>query len=419
MHARPRGSSPVRRFLAAAAATVASFLLLAPSPVAAAGDADTGDGSSPTTVAPPAGLLSSWPAADAMLWVPPKEGRLTFTVPVKASTLEVTVARVDGPRLVNATIDRLTSGETVTEILLRLPKVVPGSYQLDWAVQTSAGSPLEGSIRFGLEAPIAAVGGQNHRHGESHLYEDTPGQFALRVVYVLAAAFVFAGIRRARSREKSGLIEKSLVRTGAALLLFAAAISAIVDAVNWVDEYHDKAFSAFLASPGLAFLLPVGGFAVYLLVGARTSNAVAAGTAAVLAGYAGLSHAIRTALGAELFVAFTVLLLALAALWSEILRSSLPSPDADRGTALPVAVAALVASSLLMLFLHAGTFDLEMAFARDLRSRLVLSAALAVASAFTILFGRSRRRLAALIPLPVLLVSSALLAWMPPPAAGL
>lgn len=423
MHARLRGfpvtverlTGPV---CAVVIAVLAAVLFTAPRLVSAAEEDTPVPAEPPAEIAP--ALLSSWPADETLLWVPPKEGRLTFTVPVKASTLEVTLRRVDGTRILDASVDRLTSGEAVTEILLRLPKILPGMHEMAWNVDAASGETLTGVIGFGLEAPIAAVGGQNHRHGESHLYEDTPGQFVIRVLFVLSSALLLAGVRRSRSRPVPGIVEKSLVRGGAVFLLLASVVAAIVDAVAWVDEYHDKPFSALAAAPGLSFLLPAAGFAVFLLVTARSSNVVAFGASAVLAGYAGLSHAIRTALGAELFVTFAILLVALATLWGETFRSLLtPATSERRPPSLLRPVVALIASSLLMLFLHAGTLDLQMAFARDLRSRLLLSAAVAVSATLFSFFSASRRRVVASVLLLVLVTVSSLLAWMPPPAAGL
>jgi len=421
MHARLRGLPAIVERLTGpflAATVLAATLFAAPHLVSAAEDDTPVPAEVPAEVAP--ALSSSWPADKAMLWVPPKEGRLAFTVPVKASTLEVTLRRVDGTRILDASVDRLTSGEAVTEILLRLPKILPGMHEMAWNVDAASGETLTGVIGFGLEAPIAAVGGQNHRHGESHLYEDTPGQFAIRILFVLSAAFLLAGVRRSRSRPIPVAMEKFLVRVGAAFLLLASAVAAVVDAVAWVDEYHDKPFSALAAAPGLSLLLPAAGFAVFLLITARSSSVVAVGAAAVLAGYAGLSHAVRTALGAQLFVTFTVLLVALAALWGEAFRSLLAPATSDRRPQSFLRfVVVLIASSLLMLLLHAATFDLQMAFARDLRSRLLLAGAVAVSSALFSFFSSSRRRGVAAVLLLVLVAASSLLAWMPPPAAGL
>jgi len=324
-------------------------------------------------------------------------------------------------------VTRLTSGESVSEILLRLPPLRPGGYALDWSVTSASGEELAGRIGFGLEEPIAAVGGQNHRHGESHLYEDTPGQFALRLLFVLAVAFLFAGVRRARARAQAGVLERASVRVGAVLLALAVVAGAVLDAVAWVDEYHDTPFSALMAAPGLSLLLPVLVFCGYLLVTARTSAAVLWAGVGVFAAYAGLSHAIRTALGAELFVVFTVLLSALALLWADLLRGVMGMlPGQGSGQVFPVlrlagAAVALVVASVLMLLLHAGTFDLQMAFARDLRSRLVLTAILAAALAPLPFLAARRGLLRALCAVPVLVAVavSAALVWMPPPAAGL
>jgi methionine-rich copper-binding protein CopC len=372
-------------------------------------------------------LESSWPEDGAMLWVPPKEGRLTFTEPVKASTLTLTLKRTDMGALIEDEVVRLTSGESVTEILLRLPTIRPGMYELAWSVTSVADVELKGSIGFGLEPPMAAVGGQNHRHGESHLYEDTPGQFSLRLLFLLAVAFLFAAVRRSRLVAGRGVLDRVLLRTGAGLLLLATLVTGVVDIANWVDEYHDKPFSAIVAAPGLSLLLPVLAFAVTLLVWARPALPVFWCGVGVLAAYAGLSHAIRTALGAELFVAFTVLLVAVSLVWAEMLRVLLsPAPVSDANPR-PVsrvlfgAAGVLVVASLMMLFLHAGTLELEMAFARDLRSRVVLSGVLlGSAGVFSVMAGRLRSlRFLALLPATLVVVASSLLAWMPPPAAGL
>jgi methionine-rich copper-binding protein CopC len=411
-------------------------VLIPVSPLAAYEGDDTTEGtiaSSSASVDSAAGhagshLESSWPRDGVMLWVPPKEARLTYLEPVKASTLVLTLARLDGELLVEDEVVRLTSGENVIEILLRLPLIRPGMYELKWSVTTVSDAPLQGSIGFGLEPPIAAVGGQNHRHGESHLYQDTPGQFALRLLFVAASAFLFASVRRARIVNGKGALERLLLRVGAGLLLLAALITGVVDVTKWLDEYHDKPFSAITAAPGLAILIPVLAFSVFSLVRARPSMPVFWCGLGSLAAYAGLSHAIQTALGAEFFVVFTALLVSLALVWAEMLRMLLaPTPVApgtdvsSRGRVLSGSALVLVGSSLLMLVLHAGTLDLEMAFIRDLRSRLVFSMVLLTGlGAFSLLTSRRRGlRLLALIPASIVLVVSALLAWMPPPAAGL
>jgi methionine-rich copper-binding protein CopC len=431
-------STPVRSLLRLAALTLAA-LALTGSPAAAHENeeepvpvTETGVSDGSATTMPPeadraAQLHSSWPEDGVMLWVPPKEGRLGFHEPVKASTLVLELRRSDGVALVDDEVVRLTSGEAVTEILLRLPPIRPGDHLLEWSVESAAGVPFEGTLRFGLEEPIAAVGGQNHRHGESHLYEDTPGQFALRLLFVLAVSLLFAAVRRTRSRSNAGPVEKTLVRVGAGLLLLTTLVTGVVDAAAWLDEYHDKPLSAFLAAPGLSLVLPVLLFALLVLVTGRTSDLVAWSGIGVLAAYAGLSHAIRTALGAELFVAFTVLLTALALLWAELLSGLLgmlagriDEVAAHRRTMF-VSAGALLAASLLMLFLHAGTLDLQMAFARDLRSRLTLGVLLLGSlGVLPLLANRSRAlRILLVVPVAVLMTASALLAWMPPPAAGL
>lgn len=372
------------------------------------------------------GLASSWPRDGVMLWVPPKEGRLTFAEPVKSSTLTIAVRRDDGEALVDDDVVRLTSGESVTEILLRLPPLRPGMYALDWSVAAVSGTSLTGSVEFGLEPPVAAVGGQNHRHGESHLYEDTIGQFALRLLFVASVAFLFAAVRRTRAFAGKGAVERLFLRVGAALLLFAALLAGVVDVAAWVDEYHDEAFSAIVAAPGLSLLIPVLAFSVFSLVRPRPTMPVFWCGVGVLGAYAGLSHAIRTALGAELFVVFTVLLAALALLWAELLRvlttplAAADAPAAIRSRVLVGSVAVLVLTSFSMLVLHAGTFALEMAFFRDFRSRVALSVLLAAAlGVFMFTASRRRLRLLAAVPAVVIVVVSALLAWMPPPAAGL
>lgn len=436
MHLRTR---PVRGIVRTLLLLLAFLAILLPTGSAAAheGDDDTGgtpasdlapDSAASTAEHAGAHLESSWPRDGVTLWVPPKEGRLTFLEPVKASTLTLELQRTDDGVLADDEVVRLTSGENVTDILLRLPLIRPGTYELAWSVTAVSGAVLRGTVGFGLEPPIAAVGGQNHRHGESHLYEDTPGQFALRLLFVAAVAFLFAAVRRSRLTPSATALDRLLLRVGAVLLLLAALIAGVVDVTTWVDEYHDKPFSAIAAAPGLSILIPVLVFAVFSIIGARVTMPVLWCGVAALAAYAGLSHAIRTALGAELFVVFTVLLVSLAMIWAEMLRTLLTPVSAgtaagptSRSRVLAGSALVLVLSSFLMLLLHAGTLDLEMAFLRDLRSRLVLSALLLGSlGAFSLLARRSRGlRMLALLPMTVVLVVSALLAWMPPPAAGL
>lgn len=373
-------------------------------------------------------LESSWPRDGVMLWVPPKEGRLTFIEPVKASTLTVTLSRTDGGLLVEDEVVRLTSGESVTEVLLRLPPLRPGSYELLWSVTAASNAQFEGSVGFGLEPPIAAVGGQNHRHGESHLYEDTPGQFALRVLFVTAVAFLFAAVRRAKLVPGKGALDRLLLRVGAGVLLLATLLAGVVDVTKWVDEYHDKPFAAIAASPVLTILVPVLAFVVFVAIRPIPSPLVFWCGVSALAAYAGLSHAVQTELGVGFFAVFTVLLVSLALLWAEMLRMCVTSfasgplqVPVTRRLTLAVAVLALLSSSFLMLLLHANTLDLQMAFVRDFRARSALSTLLvaAVLPYAFLVTGSRRSRLFALLFASVVVVASSLLAWMPPPAAGL
>jgi methionine-rich copper-binding protein CopC len=371
-------------------------------------------------------LESSWPRDGVTLWVPPREGRLTFHEPVQASTLTVNLRRSDDAT--SEELTRLTRGDGVTEILFRFASVRPGSFVIDWTVDATSGERLTGSVAFELEQPIEAVGGQNHRHGDSHLYKDSAGQFAPRLFFVLGAALVMAGVLRTTRRGRPAPSDRLAVRAGAVVLGATAAVVALVDAVNWVEEYHDYPLSAFAASPGLGVLLPMLGLALYAVVSAPTSRHIAVAAALSLALHAGLSHAVKSAAALQLFATFTASMILAALTWSTLIvmlldawrRRTVERPGSLRR--LVALIAGVLLTSLLMLFLHAGTLTPQLAFRASLWFRLTAGALSLSATWLAVRMATSRiplLRVLAAVPAGLVVVATALLLWMPPPAAGL
>lgn len=371
-------------------------------------------------------LESSWPRDGVVLWVPPREGRLTFHEPVQASTLTLSLRRSDGATTEELT--RLTRGDGVTEILFRFATVRPGSFSIDWSVDAASGQPLEGTIAFELEPPIEAVGGQNHRHGDSHLYEDSAGQFAPRLFFVLGAALVLAGVLRATRRGRPVPSDRLLVRAGALALGVTAAVIALFDAISWVEEYHDYPLSAFAAAPGLGVLLPMLGLVAYAVLLAPTSRHIGVAAALSLALHAGLSHAVKSAAALQLFTVFTASLILTALVWANLVTTLLAAwrhRDVDRHETqrrLLLLVAGVLVTALAMLFLHAGTLDVQLAFRSSLWFRLTAGGTALVATWVTLRMSTRQTpvlRLLAVVPAGVLAAATAALLWMPPPAAGL
>jgi len=375
-------------------------------------------------------LVSSWPRDGVVLWVPPKEGRLSFTTPVRSSSLELLLERTDDVAFDGSDVARLTTGESVTEILFRLPPITPGPYRLEWSVTAESGEQLGGVVTFSLDAPLAAVGGQNHRHGGSVLYQDSPVDFLLRMLFVLSAALLLAAVVSGRTRREGAQTDTAvrvLVRVGAGVLGLAALATAVVDAVRWTDTYHDKPLAAFVAAPGTVLLFPLLAFAALLVMRPRAGSTTAAGAMVVLASHSGVSYAARAENPAPLLLVLTVLLCCLALFWA-LLLVAVPDvlarrvPEVRRQLTRLLGIGALLlASSVALLVLHANGFVLRMAFAADLQRRLSLGALLLpLIVLLGFLAGRRRvLRLLGVLVVAALFVVSALLGWVPPPAAGL
>jgi methionine-rich copper-binding protein CopC len=426
------------RFLAGL--SVAVFCVFAAPTATFAHEGDDASSSSETTLAPTDAstltavtldevssgpLASSWPRDGVVLWVPPREGRLTFLQPVQASTmtLELVAAEQAPEELV-----RLTRGDDVTEILYRFTSVRPGTYIINWTVDAVDGHLLEGSIAFELEAPIEAAGGQNHRHGDAHLYEDSAGQYIPRLFFVLGASMILLGVLRTARRQRQAVSDKIAVRVGAVVLGITALVVALLDVVNWIDTYHDYPLSAFAAAPGLGIVLPMLGFVAYALVSAPTTRRIGVAAALSLALHAGLSHAVQTPTALQLFIVFTASLIAVAVTWATLaslvldtLRSRRVNPRRIRRE-LYLLIAAALGTSLLMLLLHAGTLALELDFRAALWFRLVAGALACGGVWLTVQLNATKQpllRLVSIIPASVVVAATAALLWMPPPAAGI
>lgn len=369
-------------------------------------------------------LESSWPRDGVVLWVPPREGRLTFLQPVKASTMTLELA---APTQEPEELVRLTRGDDVTEILYRFTSVKPGTYSINWAVDALDGHRLEGSIAFELEIPIKAAGGQNHRHGDSHLYEDSASQYVPRIFFVLGASMMLLGVIRTTRRRRQAVSDKVAVRLGAVVLGCTALIVALFDVINWVDEYHDYPLSAVTAAPGVGVVLPILGFVAYALVSAPTTRRVGVAAALSLALHAGLSHAVKTPTALQLFVVFTASMLAVAVTWATLASLVLDTLRSRRVDArrirreLYLMIATALGTSLLMLLLHAGTLALVLDFRAALWFRLIAGALACGGAWLTVRLNMTKQpllRLVSVIPAGLVAASTAALLWMPPPSAG-
>jgi hypothetical protein len=320
-------------------------------------------------------------------------------------------------------LDRLTSAQSADTVLFRIPTLVPGGYRIDWTATTTDGAALAGSIPFSLEDELAAAGGQNHRHGaDSHLYQDSWQAFSLRVFFLLPMALLAGAFLRSRSKGSAGLLDRFAVRAAGGLLALAALIGAVVDAVAYVDEYHDYPLAAAVSAPGMVMLLPLLGLAAYLLATGRSDRVALWAAVSIAAIRAGLGHGASSFTEIGLYAIFAVTMFAVPLLWA-VSFAELSFSTPSRRSLLLWASAALtaIAGSFSMLFLHAGTFSLRIDFADDRTFRLVAAGLLAGATMLTMLLSRTRRplRLVGFLPFVLLVAASSALLWMPPPAAGL
>lgn len=364
-------------------------------------------------------LESSWPADGAVLWVPPREGHLNFSEPVRASTLTLAIENTEG-RPVDELV-RLTRGDDVSQVLFRMPLLTPGAYRLAWSVETVSGPRASGVVEFSLDEPFQAAGGQNHRHGnDAHLYQDSVGAFVLRLLFVLSAALALAAAFRVGNRGAGTVADAYLLRAGAGLGLFTATLFAVSDVVARVSANHDQPIAAFITSPGLTLFLAVSAITAAMLMSKPESRRVPVLAAGLVAVVAGIGHSGHSSTSLLLTGAFTLLLLSAAVLWASLATASAGPQTQEAARRMYRSAAVTVGTGIGMLYLHAGTADLVQAYSESLRMRLVAS--LVVAAALVV-FARMLRKPARRPVLWALVLlqcaaTSALL-WMPPPAAGL
>jgi hypothetical protein len=348
---------------------------------------------------------------------------------VKTASLEIELVDRDGSPVRGKELERLTSEQESDTLLFRIPFLSEGAYGISWSVDTLAGTALDGVISFQVDAPLVAAGGQNHRHGENaHLYQDTAGEFVLRVLGLLPLVLLAAAWSRSRRRGGPARSDRLVVRIGAVLLVLNGLVQAIVDVVAYVDEFHDYPLSAALAAPAVGVLPVVALVAGYLLLRAPVGRDLLGLTAIALLVHAGLGHLTGGWSAVLLYLCYAATMTGFIASASRTLVLLVDAARARRAawwsatvsTAVPVLVTGF--SSLGMLFVHAKGFELNIDFAEDLRFRT--GAFLAVfASATMVSWATTRRsRLFLLLAVPAALVltaTAAALLWMPPPAAGL
>lgn len=409
-------------FRALLRSSLLTLLVLLPAlPAQAAAQAPTD--STPVT------LESSWPKEGSALWVPPREGRLVFSGPVTTATLELDLLDDAGRAVRGKDLERLTSEQQAEKLIFRIPFLSTGSYTISWSVTTATGDPLSGEIRFTVDPPLTAGGGQNHRHGENaHLYQDSAGEFTLRILGLLPLVLLAAAWLRSRRRGGPARSDRLVVRVGAALLVLVGVVQAIADVVAYVDEFHEDPLSAALAAPAVGVLPLYVLVAGYLLLRAPLDRLLLGCMITVLALHAGLGHLTggwsallfysayaMTMAGFVLLAAHTLTMLA------DALRARRPTASQRHRSLLLLAFATGL-SSFGMLVVHANGFEFNIDFAADFRLRLLLAAILLVSSA---VFGWCASRRAVLwrigaFPLALIVVGvAAALLWMPPPAAGL
>ena len=374
-------------------------------------------------------LESSWPKEGVVLWVPPREGRLEFSAPVKTASLEIELVDSEGSAVRGKELERLTSEQESDTLLFRIPFLTEGDYGIKWSVDTVPAGSLDGTISFKVDAPLVAAGGQNHRHGEdAHLYRDTIGEFVLRILGLLPLVLLASAWSRSRRRGGTARSDRLVVRIGAVLLLLSGLVQAIADIVAYVDEFHNHPLSAALAAPAFGVLPVIVLVAGYLLLRAPVGRELLGLTAVALLVHAGLGHLTGGWSAILLYFFYAATMAGFVASSSRALVLLVDAVRARRpswsSTAIPTTAAAVFTgvASLGMLFVHAKGFELNIDFAADLRFRVGVLLALSV-SAVVVSWATTRRsRLFLLLALPAafaLTAASAALLWMPPPAAGL
>lgn len=371
-------------------------------------------------------LEYSWPEEGFEMWLPPQQGRLDFSAPVRTSTMTLELRKLDSPGVPVDQVTRLTRGEAETSVIFRFPELDPGRYELAYQVDAAKGpGQVRGTIEFALGPEFTAPGGGNHRHDGSHIEYDTPWTFSLRVLLVLSASLLLFAWHRGRLNRRS-LFDAVLPRVGALLMaVYAASAGATVVLVS-VSRYPDTPLEAVLSSAALWIFFPLFAAAGLLVVSGRR-DAVALGitvAALVLSGFA-FQH------GDQVWLVFATLILSLLLLtasltYSFLFRVLAHEPTESGLSAWSRAGIALVVSvllSLAMLLTHARGLVFLGDFDSDFKIRLF--------GAFVALLGMSAlwpasrvahprlRLIICAVPFLLVVAGSAALLWLPPPASGL
>lgn len=370
-------------------------------------------------------LVSSWPEQNFTMWLPPQQGWLEFSGPVRTSTMVLELTRPEQPNVPVGEVTRLTRGESEKRVSMRFSDLSPGPYELTFSVEPSKGdTTVTGTVSFTLGPEFTAPGGGNHRHDGSHIEYDTPWTLFLRVLLVFAASLLLFSWYRGRQAARS-LFDVALPRVGAALMAVYAASAGATAVLVAVYRYPDTPLEAVLSSAALWVFFPLFVVSAILVIsGRRDSLAVIVALASLaLSGFA-FQH------GDQVWLVFatifaSLLLVSASVSWASLWASLAEAPHVRRQTLVTLSLAT-VASCVLsgaMLVAHARGFSFVGDFAFDAAMRLV--AALSALSGVALMWLTVRVRVPvlrwALSALPVLLIvagSSALL-WLPPPASGL
>ena len=94
-------------------------------------------------------LVSSSPAKGSILAEPPREIRLSFNESVEARFSAVTLVRNDGKVVVSGRPS--SDGQKRSDIVVALPALQPGKYQVRWQTTSADSHRIQGSFGFEIK----------------------------------------------------------------------------------------------------------------------------------------------------------------------------------------------------------------------------------------------------------------------------
>jgi methionine-rich copper-binding protein CopC len=94
-------------------------------------------------------LVSSSPAKGSILAEPPREIRLSFNESVEARFSAVTLVRNDGKLVVSGRPS--SDGQKRSDIVVALPALQPGKYQVRWQTTSADSHRIQGSFGFEIK----------------------------------------------------------------------------------------------------------------------------------------------------------------------------------------------------------------------------------------------------------------------------